>query len=91
MSSVISNNAGMRPADVRVHCKLDDTDQAPIRSAMSQPQLSARAFHRVLKLSRTIADLAEAIQYRPRRIPNPFPHANSLLSTSGGAYRIRCG
>jgi magnesium chelatase family protein len=49
-----------------------------MRSAMSQLQLSARAFHRVLKLARTIADLAgseaigaahlaEAIQYRPRR------------------------
>jgi magnesium chelatase family protein len=33
---------------------------------MSQLQLSARAYHRVLKLSRTIADLAEALQYRPR-------------------------
>ncbi len=42
---------------------------------MSQLQMSARAFHRVLKLVRTIADpsaalragLAEALQYRPRR------------------------
>jgi magnesium chelatase family protein len=45
---------------------------------MTQLQLSARAFHRVLKLARTIADLAgdeaivpvhlaEALQYRPRR------------------------
>ena len=49
-----------------------------MKAAMSQLQMSARAFHRVLKLARTIADLAgserittthlaEALQYRPRR------------------------
>jgi magnesium chelatase family protein len=37
-----------------------------MRSAMSQLQLSASAYHRILKLSRTIADLAEALQYRPK-------------------------
>ena len=67
----------MRPAEVRQFCELDDTCRALMRTAMSQLQLSARAYHRILKLARTIADLAgsenigpshlaEALQYRPR-------------------------
>ena len=77
-NSHIVCNADMTPADVRVFCKLDATGQSLMRSAMQQLQLSARAFHRVLKIARMIADLArsdeialahlaEAIQYRPRR------------------------
>jgi magnesium chelatase family protein len=61
-----------------VHCVLDDAGRQLIKAAMNQLQMSARAFHRVLKLARTIADLAgsdaikvthlaEALQYRPRR------------------------
>ena len=75
----ITCNADMRPAEVRKYCALDDTCRSLMKSAMSQLQLSARAYHRVLKLARTIADLAgaenigpahlaEAIQYRPRGI-----------------------
>jgi magnesium chelatase family protein len=41
---------------------LDDTSKALMRSAMNQLGMSARAFHRVLKLARTIADLAGADQ-----------------------------
>jgi len=73
-----ATNADMRPAEVRLYCKLDDSSTNLVRAAMSQLQLSARAFHRILKLARTIADLAgseaiqpahvaESIQYRPRR------------------------
>ena len=71
-------NADMGPGEVRKSCPLDDSGKAIVRQAMSRLQLSARAFHRILKLSRTIADLsqdediethhlAEALQYRPRR------------------------
>jgi len=70
-------NADMRPAGIRVHCQLDSAGKSLLKSAMEQLHLSARAYHRVLKLSRTIADLAgeaeiasqhlaEALQYQPR-------------------------
>lgn len=73
----VSCNADMRPAEVRQYCQLDTASTNLMKTAMTQLQLSARAYHRVLKLSRTIADLAgseqigpshlaEALQYRPR-------------------------
>jgi magnesium chelatase family protein len=73
----IACNADMRPAEVREYCQLDETSNSLMRTAMNQMQLSARAYHRVLKLARTIADLAgeekiapthlaEALQYRPK-------------------------
>jgi magnesium chelatase family protein len=75
--SPILSNADMRPAEVRKFCDLDDTSRSLMKTAMSQLQLSARAYHRILKLGRTIADLAgseaiqpahlaEALQYRPK-------------------------
>jgi magnesium chelatase family protein len=71
-------NADMGPAEIRQYCQIDDQGKALLKAAMQQMHLSARAYHRVLKLARTIADLAdseqietahiaEAIQYRPRR------------------------
>jgi magnesium chelatase family protein len=75
--SKVACNAEMSAAEVREHCPLDDSAQGLLKAAMNKLYLSARAFHRVQKLARTIADLegeeviranhlAEAIQYRPR-------------------------
>jgi magnesium chelatase family protein len=75
----LTSNAEMTPVEVRKYCQsvLDDGARSLLRLAMEQLGLSARAFHRTLKLSRTIADLAgsdgigaahlaEAVQYRYR-------------------------
>ena len=58
--SGLTCNADMGPAHIREYCELDETSKALMRSAMNQLGMSARAFHRVLKLGRTIADLAGA-------------------------------
>ncbi len=76
-SAQIACNADMGPAEVRAHCAVEPAAEPLLKAATLRLQLSARAFHRVLKLARTIADLAgsdtiaaphlaEALQYRPR-------------------------
>jgi magnesium chelatase family protein len=76
-STDIICNADMRVGEIRQFCRLQDEGQSLMRAAMSQLNLSARAYHRILKLARTIADLAgseeiqsshlaEGLQYRPK-------------------------
>ena len=76
-STDIICNADMRLGEIRRFCRLQDEGQRLMRAAMTQLNLSARAYHRILKLARTIADLAgseeiqsahlaEALQYRPK-------------------------
>jgi len=68
-------NARMGTRQIKQHCQLADESQELIRIAMTELNLSARAYDRILKVSRTVADLAgaeditpdhvsEAIQYR---------------------------
>lgn len=68
-------NAHLGPKDVREFCPIDERSGSLLRTAVQKLGLSARAYHRILRLARTIADLegedriatahiAEAIQYR---------------------------
>ena len=76
-STDIVCNADMRVGEIRQFCRLPDEGQSLMRAAMAQLNLSARVYHRILKLAHTIADLAgceeiqsvhlaEALQYRPK-------------------------
>ncbi len=69
------SNADMQPAEIRKYCKIDESSQELLKTAINRFGLSARAYDRILKVSRTIADLdneqsilashiSEAIQYR---------------------------
>lgn len=68
-------NAQLKPRPMRTHCRIDETGRTLLNQAVTQLGLSARAYGRILRVARTIADLAdsetiepphlaEAIQYR---------------------------
>ena len=74
-SNKLVSNADMTPKEIRQYCILDPAGEGLMKTAMRQLRLTARGYHRVLKLARTIADLAgeptiktehlaEALQYR---------------------------
>ena len=74
-SDGIYSNAQMRTKDLKIFCNLSDASNTLLKTAMERLGLSARAYDRILKVARTIADLdnsknietnhiAEAIQYR---------------------------
>ncbi|MCL4124014.1 UNVERIFIED_CONTAM: hypothetical protein GTU68_042563 [Idotea baltica] len=74
-SSSVHYNAQMNTKQIRKHCRLDEASKALLKNAMEKLNLSARAYDRILKVARTIADLdnqgditgaqiSEAIQYR---------------------------
>jgi len=73
--SAIHYNAQMGPKEIEKFCELDEASQQLVKTAMDKLNLSARAYDRILKVARTIADLesieklnpahiSEAIQYR---------------------------
>ncbi len=74
----IHTNSEMGPKEIKEFCQLDEASQTLLRDAAEHLHLSARGYHRLLKMSRTIADLAEspdikiehlaeALQFRTRQ------------------------
>ncbi|MCL5434863.1 MAG: YifB family Mg chelatase-like AAA ATPase [Patescibacteria group bacterium] len=76
----ISSNAEMTNKDIKKFCELSEDCLSLLRMAVTRMNLSARSYHRIIKLARTIADLeeeknikpahiAESLQYRPKLEP----------------------
>ena len=70
-------NSEMKLGEIKIHCHLDNESNNLLLAASKQLGLSARGYHRILKIARTIADLeathdiktshiAEALHYRPK-------------------------
>ena len=75
----VNCNARMGPRQIKQHCKLSDESQELIRVAMTELNLSARAYDRILKVSRTVADLAAVRRHHPRarERSDPISHVRS--------------
>jgi magnesium chelatase family protein len=61
-------NADMQPANLKEYCRIDAEGETLMRNAITRIGLSARAYHRILKVARTIADLASSDQIKPEHI-----------------------
>ncbi len=81
----IACNADMHPAEVRQYCALDDICRSLMKTAMQRLQLSARAYHRVLKLARTIADLAGS-----EKISSGAPGGGAAIPAEDGCIIPNC-
>ena len=73
----------MRIGEIRQLCKLRDDGRSLMRAAITQLNLSACAYHRILKLARKIADLAGSEEIQPERFANAL-HASQPPKVDDG-------
>lgn len=62
------SNADMQSKEIREFCKIDETGEELLKMAITKLGLSARAYDRILKVGRTIADLAGSLEIRPEHL-----------------------
>jgi magnesium chelatase family protein len=65
---LVSVNADMGPRDIRKYCRVSEEGERLIKAAMDSMGLSARGYDRILKVSRTIADLEDELKIKPEHL-----------------------
>ncbi|MDD5175940.1 MAG: YifB family Mg chelatase-like AAA ATPase [Sterolibacterium sp.] len=71
-------NALLSPAEIDAHCPPDEAGRLLLKQAMARLSLSARAYHRVLKVARTVADLAGSESVRAPHIAEAVHYRRGL-------------
>jgi magnesium chelatase family protein len=61
-------NADMQSKDIREYCRLNSAGEELLKMAITKLGLSARAYDRILKVGRTIADMADSAEIKPEHI-----------------------
>jgi magnesium chelatase family protein len=85
-SSRIHRNAAMRAKDLQKYCRLEDDAQHLLKMAISDLNFSARAYDRILKVSRTIANLEESETIEPPHVSEAIQY-QSLERNNNAAPR----
>ena len=80
----VYSNAQMESADLKKICTLNKESQSLIKKAMEQLNLSARAYDRILKVSRTIADLDQSHEIKTEHIAEAIHYRNLDREGWGG-------
>lgn len=75
----VSCNAYMTPAQLPVFCPLDETCDRLLRAAFERMGLTARSHDRILRVARTIADLAGAEQIEPPHLAEAIQYRNTEI------------
>ena len=69
-------NADMQSKEIREFCRLGDASEELLKMAITKLGLSARAYDRILKIGRTIADMGDCTEIRPEHISEAIQHRN---------------